>query len=894
MSGKYTFELVGNTPENLQMVNDALFDIKESVFHNLYDAQKAIAGMERFDFAFDGSDDNNSFDDGLSVQRKRDWSITGTECTFLINKSIIKQSVRSSFRKSKFYKKTVSLDDISTNPDIFATSILVYINGMLYTGINVKPYESYTEVVFPFKYNDDNLFYRKTFKEMVLTDGAKLTILFVPNSSFMLNTKTLSGVGLHRYNNSLNYDIPAHAKTPICHITNYQVHDRFLKIPVLTAVNTDYSDNTKRISITYPDELNHKNHGSIKDGWTESASSHLVCTDVFLSNFLTQTICTNRFFEIPAQDLPVPIENMLVFKKESDGTMRFIHDQSIIKLYYPNFYEITSFSNNDTYVVYTYYSDDTEDLGSWYKDELRIYQEYVPGVVDRFNNGTIKEYIKNYDPVTMTYNIDDYRSSDMLHYRFDKLKEMINKDGESYKFYLERLIDYTPQFYIDVTDIDITTRLRTNNHNEIKKSYLHTTFNEDCYVFVIRADIQTEHLLIWVDGEYYIPRYMYGDDTYTYVYIPTRMINATDSIITVEKYDLDFHYIKNININYDFNFEDYVEISTESHKKIIPNDIYLTYIDDYTQMETYIPEDKYTLYYRCGSEYLPIGEGSFYPYDKVYLRLVDATYVGKSVSINITRSTFWTSNGSSNTIYLSRKVNNDASNFMLFKNGRLIPQRAIKIDFDDKVSGAHRFKVMIMRTADTDEFTLYHTPVKFYEVYYQPRIETHGFIDLTGKIDKPIDLRWHDIYINGLRIREKDMKIIGPYMVKIYNTKSLDNFAIYQRDMDPNNGIIDYITDDYTHSVVYKTEVIDILTRDKFTDKEKNILDDLILDWIGFFEKYLNGLLNPDEQQITNEMLSEFPLLFDQYNNLFINPETSKGLESNLYFQPDDNTMHIL
>ena len=44
------FDLLDNSRANMNLVNYSMTNIKESIFHNLYDAQKALSQIRRFDY----------------------------------------------------------------------------------------------------------------------------------------------------------------------------------------------------------------------------------------------------------------------------------------------------------------------------------------------------------------------------------------------------------------------------------------------------------------------------------------------------------------------------------------------------------------------------------------------------------------------------------------------------------------------------------------------------------------------------------------------------------------------------------------------------------------------------------------------------------------------------
>lgn len=904
MPGKYLFELMGNHPENLKLLTDSLFDIKESMYTNLYNAQKALVGMDRFDFIFDATDENNKFDDGSDEKRSRIWSITSNEGRFFINKSIVKPSTRSEFRRSNYYKRALTIADIQNEQTIFTHSPIVFIEGELYTGIKIIPDESSTEIIFPFKSSNaipEEVMNREEFISQVLTHNHKLTILFVQNHSnlYLNQSKTANKfvIGGNILSNTIKNGNIDSFVNPIVFMNNPLINKNKHKMAVASTHTWNKADNVITVTSTVDKRVT-------TTKWSNCwRTTPLSITSIIFGRSCGCRFINSKFFRGATNGddvlpMPCPTENILLFKVDKiTGKMCFVHDPNVLKIYYPDIYEITSFSDGEEYYAISLYSDDTDSLGSWYKDELKLYRLYAGISVSKYNTDSIHNYVKNYTPVSMTYDIDNFNKStyvDPVHYKLDKFKEMIYKDGDLYKFYLDKLVDYTPQYEIlcsNFTTDEYIIRRRFDNHSEISNPNRHVTFDRMCRMFIIRADV-TERIVMWIDSVLYQPKYMFTEGEFTYIYVPYDEISMGSSIITIEKYK-DFDYISKVAIDSSFDISKPIEISYPN-KKIIPNHVYITY--EVNGVEKYADPTKYTLYYKVDDELRELTGTEFYPYDAIYLKLNDGTYLNSTLKMNISDTSFTVYNGTSNEIEINRKINNDKSNFLLFRNGLHIPQIAVNADFSENVNGPHKFKIMLISDNDTDEFALYYVPTKYYQIHFQANIQPSGFVDLTGKINKPLDFKWHDIYLNGKRLTDYQVEILGPYLLKIENVQSTKNLAIYQKNLDPYVPFIDDgLLQDYSHNLVVNTDLNGILKEGTLPDTEEDILEDLIIDFIGFFEEYLStfDLINPDKEQITTEMLMKYPMAFDEFNNMFINPGTTKGLEFDAFFEPDKNMLTI-
>lgn len=881
MSTNYTFELVGRTPANIKMVQDTLFDIKESMFNNLYDAQRALADIDRYDFVGDETTESFVYNN-TTPDPKINFTINEYECVFHIDKPLISHEQRSVYKSSSYYNKFVSLATVNSHPKIFTKSILIFINGKMYTDVYLKPSEDFTDIKFVFKSlkYKNTIMTRDLFVETVLAKDNKMTVIFLPNYTPQ----------------SIHHNITLDTLLQF----SYENNNR--KFPLLAFTGDSKSTNNLYQMLLFPDVAVSSNNNfyiqTDNDFREFLPNESTACFNILnLKNRLTPVtrILYNRYFELPLLNLPIPVENIFVFKRTSWFTMEFVHNPNILKLHYPNVYEITDFDKDAQYVVYANYSDNTNLLGTRYKNELALYTRFVGNIAEKLNNGTASDYIKTFKPVSMVYNNDDYTKksyeySDPIHYQFEKLKEMIYKDGDNYKFYLDKLVGYVPQYYINTIEIDLSKRLRTNNHKEIAEVSDQITFDEECYLFIVRLNYSYDKYMIWVDNHIFTPKYVNDNGTYKFIYIPKRLINSSGSIITIEQLSASY-YKKSFVAT-----QEYIPLTFDKTNNIAPNDIFLSVVVDGVSM--YVDESEYTLYYKTDNIYNEITEGnSFFKYDELYIKMTNTTYIGTTITANVVKDTFCITNCEDNEFIVNREINNDPANFILVKNGSVVPNQAMQILFSDNVAGPHHIKVLLRENED-DNFALYYTPNKYYQVYYQSELNS-GYINLTGKISKPLDFKWYDIYLNGRRLTENNVDIIGPYMMIIHDVESRRNLTIYQRNLDPFDMFVNGdVGNDSTDTLINNDkELKDVLEGDspELPNIQEDILADLIIDYIGFIERYVYslGLINPDKQQLTDEIIMDYPTIFDSNNNLFINPDVEIKSERSAFINPDIEGMII-
>jgi hypothetical protein len=82
------------------------------------------------------------------------------------------------------------------------------------------------------------------------------------------------------------------------------------------------------------------------------------------------------------------------------------------------------------------------------------------------------------------------------------------------------------------------------------------------------------------------------------------------------------------------------------------------------------------------------------------------------------------------------------------------------------------------------------TPYPMRSVYVQRRIPSSGFIDLTGKINKPLNKKYFEFWVNG-KLLFDEVTIITPTKIFLHGLKSLKNLEIIEVNRDPNEYFSD-------------------------------------------------------------------------------------------------------
>lgn len=125
-------------------------------------------------------------------------------------------------------------------------------------------------------------------------------------------------------------------------------------------------------------------------------------------------------------------------------------------------------------------------------------------------------------------------------------------------------------------------------------------------------------------------------------------------------------------------------------------------------------------------------------------------------------------------------------------------------------------------------------PYPMRSVYVKRKIPKSGFIDLTGKINKPLNKKYFEFWVNG-KLLFDEVTIISPTKIFLHGLTSLKNLEIIEINRDPN----EYFSDSYLEiqqtklgrphvNWDYKTYLDDALTGtldgDNYTQEEQSCL----------------------------------------------------------------------
>ena len=91
-----------------------------------------------------------------------------------------------------------------------------------------------------------------------------------------------------------------------------------------------------------------------------------------------------------------------------------------------------------------------------------------------------------------------------------------------------------------------------------------------------------------------------------------------------------------------------------------------------------------------------------------------------------------------------------------------------------------------------EHIEVHSTPYPMRSVYTQRRVPSSGYVDLTGKLNKPLNKKYYEFWMNG-RLLYDEVTIISPTKLFLHGLKSLRNFEIIEINRDPN----EYFSDNF-------------------------------------------------------------------------------------------------
>jgi hypothetical protein len=855
---------ITNNTFDLKSLEKTLIEIKQGSFKYLYNVQKNLSGYKRFDLKMQDLVQNSTLNHKYHFYPRK--------YVAFIDENFISDKYRKKYRESSFYNKELSLFDVINNPNIFHQTFLVFIKGKLFDTINIMCKEDKTYFIFDISDGYNTTGIPKSYFDELYNMNADITIWLVPNCSYgVYNTninvlkKYKDGLSLSRFNLINNLD----------NEPNY-----------ITFVNT----NEFLFSGVITDTTNSAGILKFYNNATKNFNDKYIHINIFGFQHLLDQIDISgneKYFNIHIQDMPVPIENIMVFRNV-DGVKYFDHNITF-KLYYPNIYEIIGNDNNDDLTLYVFYANhNIETTTLKYKNELQLYYTFTTDILERYKDNSIPTIIRDFQPMEFTYDNMNFGDSeyfpDHLKYKCETFKSWFRQNRELLRNYLYNQTKHEPGYYLDMTKINLQSKYRTDNYQEIDDPLLHETFTEPRYVFIFKNDLHNELNFRWfIDGYLYWPDKIFHTVKYDFYYVPVSKVKD-NSVIEIEK-SYEEYFEQELTFNNTNEFIDILLPDYIKHSSV--NDLFLIKSED----TAYIYTDSYIIQIPDTDNpqnFITIDNDSFKNIQKFKICLINDELINVPVKIKILKRSYRNYTYVERDIpdaiegtYLHIESNNDKRHFRLFRNGRLIPFEHYLINFGETMAEDIIVAIKMAQRAG-DEFVIDYTPNKFKAVYYQELISERGFVDLTGYIDKPFDIRWFDVFLNGVKLNKNNIDILTPTKIMIKNVNTRKHLYILQNNRDieffryetVEQSFIDDVwqeDSDFRDRVINSYDIIDDILDDIITE----IIDDLGPIIIRFFETFMKyHFINPDIiDPIPDDVKEQFYELFSKGGIVMINAD---------------------
>ena len=225
----------------------------------------------------------------------------------------------------------------------------------------------------------------------------------------------------------------------------------------------------------------------------------------------------------------------------------------------------------------------------------------------------------------------------------------------------------------------------------------------------------------------------------------------------------------------------------------------------------------------------------------------------------------------------------------IFRNGRLVPKVKYRL-----LTGYSTPKILFMEWFEVGDIVYIDiTPYRYTQIYHKKNINKRDtLIDLRGVINKPFDISYYDVYLNGRKLSLNNVFTITPWLITLVNMKSNYNLDIYEKERDWEYFGLEYTDTDYYFSFeemiasgIVKDDEFCKLIKDRIDELKDprlvihpNEFDEVPLDYSDtlmrypiFYTFYYDELIpkthvNPDNNQFNERFMDEnFTEITDRY-----------------------------
>lgn len=860
---------------DFKIMNDTLNELRINSFNFLNDAQKNLISYSRFDL---------TMSDLREVRTSIGAAIGSRKFIGILDGAFLPGARSLEFKKSAFYNTELGISNIASNPELFTHVFLVFINGKFYDNIKIYCDGASTRLVF----NTTNTLNATGIPidhfNGLVAGNCDITVYFVPNCAFGVYTTNINVLLKYNHQLSLNrFNIINSLDTESHYITFVNAND-FLFSGVITDTTT---------SAGLLKFLNQN---------TADYQSKFVHLNIFgFKNLFDQIDIagTNRFFTIPIQDMPLPVENIMVFRNVA-GRKYFAHEIRL-KLYYPNYYEVLNNTNNDDLTIYVFYFKDTTISGfPKYKNMLETYTTTMSVGVSDYVNGTLPSAVRDYAPSTNVYDIRDFEASSYtpyhLAYKLNKLRQWIANNPDEMRIYLTKQMEQSNAFYLDLSLMNLSLKYRLNNYSEAEFIVDRVVFSEPQYLFTVKRSHSDSdsYYRFFMDGLLMNPKYLCKDNFFEFYYIPVSKINPT-GIMEIEKFDA-------FSFQTDLIFSAVNEIQTINFTTALnlqANNIFI--INSSTK--EFISESAYEIIITLAEIDVTLPQESFKKIPTTFkVKLLDASLVnipltlyGKEYFFLATKNVL--TEADIPEVY-SFIVNGEFDSEMVrvFRNGRLLPSTLVGTIPSNNLIDISVISPLIDKVIG-DTYVIDYTPYSYKTIFSEDVMSNRGFVDLRNIINKPFDLKWYDVYLNGRKLNRTNITVVSPGIIFIKNVSSLKHLYIIEK----NRGG-EFFATTSQQDIIGSLFDSESNFRDTLLNAAATILDteaDIITSIISMYglelslllSEYFNILsnryINPDLEQITSAMRTRYPNVIGSTQAVIMNPDISYSAINKVMVFPD-------
>lgn len=577
---------------------------------------------------------------------------------FDIDKDIIHVCDREEFKRSNYYLRYFTLEDMINDGHIFQWIPIVIIDDQVVWDWEIKVI-SKDAIQFrmpkPFRRQYVLKNERDPVTDEIIYIDHKVQLFVVQNDYYervVLNRMNLyMDNASHRINIPKEYlkkPLPGENKEGTFFVTFSFPGDGAQATYLCTQLVDLYEYDTYFTTIL-PDSLFKKIQSYTKEIWTTVVYVNELHRKIWYTGSDTTTVSgheanlmiLNRGDDFEPYASPIPVENFMVFRtRKGEDVPSIIPNHETIKLYYPNIYRICNrdIQDGDSYKIFYFYHYNTylkytciHDF--WYRF-LKIHflneGSTMEEIVDKIWRGKMKydgmteiqkqDFIKTFEQILLylykhykyaetdfLYNHLDYGSHpyDLDHltgepfmYKEGRLKEWIRDDPWLLRDYVLEQKRVGMSYHLFTNQIDLKSRYRTNTNTELHYDY---EFDEPMYVFAMNNTREYPvymDIRFFVDGIFaekmYQDRYLFMD----YLYIPVSMVTE-DSYLEMEVFP-----------RYDFKEPMRFTSMNDVHEVTIvepdEGDIWPTYADAYVMTKDIEGDDYQHLYENSLSEFFKI------------------------------------------------------------------------------------------------------------------------------------------------------------------------------------------------------------------------------------------------------------------------------------------------